>query len=98
MPETQRDSGSDPQENSPGKSAQSGWLKKLMGEAADPTQTPVISNEEVYALLQYTASHGIEAEKVKALSRAIHEPEPDPTEVAALFVGRKTLAEPQYRQ
>jgi hypothetical protein len=82
MSERQSDSGNNPQGSPSDKGTGSGWVPDWMsfGKGGDPTKKPVISNAEVFALLEYAASHGIETRKVKALSRAIHEPEPDPSE------------------
>lgn len=96
MPEVQSDSGGPPQGSPPDKGAGRGWLPNWMtlGKAVDPTKKPVISNAEVFALLEYAASHGIEEGKVMALSRAIHEPEPDPSEIASLYTGLVSVTTP----
>lgn len=96
MPEVQSDSGGDPQGNASVKGTGSGWLPNWMtsGKAVDPTKKPVISNAEVFALLEYTASHGIEKEKVEALSREIHAPEPDPSTVASLYADLVSMTTP----
>ncbi len=96
MPESQNDSRSNPQKSPPATGTGSGWLPNWMtsGKGVDPTTKPVISNDEVFVLLEYAANHGIEDGKVLALSQEIHKPEPDPSEIAALYAGLVSVTTP----
>jgi hypothetical protein len=60
-----------------------GWLS--FGKAVDPTERPVVSTEEVFALLHFAANKGVEKEKVEALSREIHRTQPDLSIVASSY-------------
>lgn len=92
MVENQNDIGSPPTVKDTGGRWLPNWM--TLGKALDPTKKPVISNAEVFALLEYAASHGLEDTKVEALSRAIHAPEPDPSAIAALYTGLVTVTKP----
>ena len=59
-----------------------------------PSERTVISNDEVFALLEYAASNGIEKEKVKALSEAIHQKEPAFSDVATLYTDLTATTRP----
>jgi hypothetical protein len=51
----------------------------------DPQRRPVVSTEEVFALLDHAANKGIQRPKIEALSNEIHKPAPDPSAVAGLY-------------
>ena len=92
MVDNQNDIGSPPTVKDTGGRWLPNWT--TLGKGDDPTKKPVISTKEIYALLRYTASHGIEEGKVMALSRAIHEPDPDPSEIAYLYAGLVSVTTP----
>lgn len=72
-----------------------GWRPKWMSpRRIDHTTRPVISNEEVFALLEYAANQGIEKGKIKTLSEAIHLPEPDASTVAFLYADIVSITTP----
>ena len=88
MSELSPPSGSGNQQTQLGKGLGTSWMPNWMpfgGRAMDPTKRPVVSNEEVYALLEFAANKGADKGKVETLSRAIHEPEPDPSVVASRY-------------
>jgi hypothetical protein len=60
------------------------WLR-FGGEPVDPTKRQVVSTDEVYALLDFAANNGVAMEKVEVLSQAIHEVDPNPSQVAARY-------------
>ena len=55
-----------------------GWLPDWMpfGKAVPRTERPVVSTEEVFALLKYAAETGVEDECLAALTEEIHQSEP----------------------
>lgn len=80
-------SGSSNQLPQPTERRPSGWVPNWMrlGKIVDPTKRPVVSTEEVFAVLDYAANKGIEREKVEALSIEIHKADADPSVVAGLY-------------
>ena len=62
-----------------------GWIP--WSRPVDRTKRPVVSTEEVFALLEYTTSQGIAKAKVEILSQEIHksDEELDLSRVAALY-------------
>ncbi len=54
-------------------------------DSADPAKRPVVPVDEVYALLEFAANKGVESDRVEALSKVIHERDPDPTSVATYY-------------
>ena len=83
MADKQHDNGDPPSVETTGSKWLPNWIAS--SKVVDPTKKPVISDAEVFALLAYSASHGIEKAKLEALSREIHEAEPDPSAVASLY-------------
>ena len=63
-------------------------------DVEDPTKRPVVPVDEVYALLEFAAARGLEPGTVKALSAVIHEPDPNPTTVAANYTRLTALTHP----
>lgn len=51
----------------------------------EPRDRPVVSTQEVFALLEHAANKGIQRDKISALSGEIHKPTPDPSTVAGLY-------------
>ena len=94
MPEAPANGGSEPLVSPIQESSKSGWLKNIMGGSVDRIERPVISTDEVFALLEYATNQGIEEGKVLALSKTIHEPQPDPSEIAALYASMVSVTKP----
>ena len=59
-------------------------LARWLGDE-EPTTRPVVSTDEVFALLKYSAEQGKDRDKIKALSAEIHQEKRDLSEVAALY-------------
>lgn len=67
----------------------------------DRTKKVVISDEEVFALLEFAANYKAEEgeekeliENLKALSKEIHKSEPDPSEIVSLYAGLIVVTSP----